>query len=191
MLDKKSSSFHLPCLLGAGTLVLSLALAQSAFAAGPQSEPWTGAFSMANFGDGIIRDAYCDLLDLITNGLGALLAAAVAVVTVITIGLGGKHTSSLVMTVVGIATISTGIGFYFGDFQCSGGLTARTRALSRTSSSASPSQTISTTGFNTTQVETMTRKMLSGSAAAPEAGSTGSAPAGEAEEDPNDPFQGF
>ena len=94
-------------------LSVSPALADNA------QEPWEGAYSAGEFGGGVLRQAYCDILGLMQGNLGAMLASAAAVMLLVNSAFGKRQGGPLIITAVGAVTLGAGVSLYFGDFGCS------------------------------------------------------------------------
>lgn len=111
----------------AAVSVFVLAVPSLAFAA-------TGKFA-----GGVFVEAMCDIFGLVEGDMGALLAAAGGLIAICGAAFGSlKGTPSFVVTAIGAFTLSAGVSYGFGNFDCGGGTPGGRTVMDREFSDTAP-----------------------------------------------------
>ena len=134
------------------------------------------------FAGGVFVEAMCDIFGLVEGDMGALLAATGGLIAICGAAFGNlRGTPSFVVTAIGAFTISAGVSYGFGSFDCAG--TAPAAPGGRTAVSRDAGLEIS----DTTPVAEVSKLPVFGT-------NETEAPAIEAsveEESSDDPFESF
>ncbi len=79
------------------------------------------------FAGGVFVEAMCDIFGLVEGDLGALLAATGGLIAICGAAFGSlRGTPSFVVTAIGAFSLSAGVSYGFGNFDCGTGTAART-----------------------------------------------------------------
>jgi hypothetical protein len=91
-------------------------------AGGSSGNPgWWNGTETEPFAGGVIREAYCDIIDLLENNLGGLFMAAAGILAFGAAAFGDlKHGVTALVTGIGAFALSAMVSLYFGQL-CGGG----------------------------------------------------------------------
>lgn len=91
------------------------------------------------FAGGVFVEAMCDIFGLVEGDMGALLAATGGLIAICGAAFGNlRGTPSFVVTAIGAFTLSAGVSYGFGNFDCAGTAPASRTAVNREFSADAP-----------------------------------------------------
>lgn len=120
------------------TSLILLIICSSSYVFADGVEPWEGAYTSGKFADGVIRDAYCDMINLLQGTMGGLLFAVSGLVAIAmgVFGEGGQSKNILVVAIGALST-SVAVSLHFGDLGCGTNSQARVLKSAEVSSEVS------------------------------------------------------